>query len=424
MANRIHLPYGRAGLTVDLSPFAAGCTVITKEPPQRPTLTAADLHRAFDHPIQVRPLRELIRPDDALCIVTSDGTRPCKPMRFLLHGLFDYLGFVPGRTTVVTGSGSHRPHTEAELDDLFGRKLTSQMTIVSHDSRADDLIHVGTFLDGTPVTMNRRYVEADRRIVLGHIEPHFFAGYTGGAKGIAPAVCGIETIHRIHSFAAVDDRSSAYGDIEDNHSSSLMREAAALAPPDFLVNCILDWEQNPTAIFAGQYIEAHRAGVRQARQWSEVVVDRRFPIVVTSNSGHPLDQNLYQTVKGMEAALRIVATGGTIVMASECAKGVPSGSRFEELLTSSMTNETLLAYLSNDTGTIDDRWQVQRLLRTLAAGRIMLVSNLGREITERCRLEYAATVEEALLRLVDRESGQAEIAILPHGPLIIPHVKR
>ncbi len=424
MAHTICLPYGRGGLTIDLSMFMARCTMIAGEPPQRSTLTAADLCRSFDHPIQARPLRELIRPDDSLCVVTSDGTRPYKPMRFVLHTLFDYLGFVPMRTTVVTGSGSHVPHTKAELDEIFCRSLASRMTIVSHDSRADDLIRVGIFADGTPVTMNRRYVEADKRIVLGHIEPHFFAGYTGGAKGIAPAICGLETIHRIHSFAAVDDRSSAYGDIEGNLSSSLMREAAALAPPDFLINCILDQEQNPMAVFAGHYIEAHRAGVRQARQWSEVAVDRRFPIVVTSNAGHPLDQNLYQAVKGMEAALQIVATGGTIVMASECARGVPPGSRFEELLTCPMTNEALLAHLANDSGVIDDRWQVQRLLQILAAGRIILVSNLGREVTERCRLEYAATVEEALTRLVDQASSQTEIAILPHGPLIIPHVKR
>lgn len=424
MTDILKLPYGRNELTIDLSMAKGRYTIIDREQPQQSVLASADLHHSFNNPIQSKALKDIIRPDDSLCIVTGDGTRPHKPMRTVLHSVFDYLEFVPKKTTVVTGSGSHIPHTKAELDELFCHKLTSQMTIVSHDSRADDLIKVGTLSDGTPVTMNRHYVEADKKIVLGHIEPHFFAGYTGGAKGIAPAVCGIETIHRIHSFATIDDSSSAYGDIEDNSSSSLMREAAAFAPPDFLVNYILDWQQNPIAVFSGHYIEAHRRGVKQARQWSEIEVDRRFPLVVTSNAGHPLDQNLYQTVKGMEAASRITSPDGTIVMLSECANGIPSGSRFEELITSSMTNETLLTYLSNDNGKIDDRWQVQRLLKILNSYQVIFISTLGKQTTEKCRLKYAATVEEALTRLVNDQSGKTDIAVLPHGPLMIPYVKR
>lgn len=424
MANTICLPYGRDGLTIDLSGIEANYEIVSKRLPRRPTLTATDFYQSFDHPIQAKPLKELIGRNDSLCIITSDGTRPYQPMRTVLHSIFDYLGFIPKKTTVVTGSGSHIPHTKVELDELFSQELTSQMTIVSHDSRADDIVRVGTFSDGTPVTMNRHYVEADKKIVMGHIEPHFFSGYTGGAKGIAPAICGIETIHRIHSFAAIDDPSSAYGNIEGNLSSSLIREAAALAPPDFLINCTLDWQQNPIAVFSGHYIEAHRNGVQKAKQRSEIEIDRRFPIVIASNSGHPLDQNLYQTVKGMETALQITSSRGTIVMVSECAKGVPFGNCFEELLISPMTNEALLAYLANDDGKISDRWQVQRLIKILNSCRVILISALGKETTEKCRLEYAATVEEALMRLMNEKSGKTDVAILPHGPLMIPYVKR
>lgn len=414
--------YGRDGLDVDLSRVKIPWAVIGKQQSTLPSITVDDLHQAFRRPIGTRPLRELIRPDDSLCIVTSDGTRPYVPMRFVLHALLSHLEHVPARTTVVTGSGSHLPHTRDELLEIFCQSLLSRLNVVSHDSRVSDLITVGALSDGTPVTMNRAYVEADKRIVIGHIEPHFFTGYTGGPKGVAPALCGIDTILRLHSYDAIAHPTSAYGDVENNHSAALIREAAALAPPDFLINLILDEHQKPAAVFAGDYIEAHRAGVAQARKWCEVEVGQRFPIVVVSNAGYPLDQNLYQSVKAMALGLQLVAPGGTIIVIAECASGVPAGSAFEKMLFSADSFATLTARLANNAVRTDDSWQVQMLCRIHDRCDVVLVSSLDEATTRRCHLGYAPSVETALREAGDRIGESAAVAFLPYGPLVIPRV--
>jgi len=419
----IKLPYGRHGVTFDPGRFKAKFQVIEHRRKLPPPIGIDDLSHSFEQPVGSRPLKEIVKPTDTLCIVTSDGTRPYVPLRFVLQGILDYLGFAPRKTVVITGSGSHTPHTDAELREIVGDDLLSRVSVISHDSRsaADNLV-VGHFADGAPIVMNRQYVEADKRIVLGHIEPHLFAGFTGGAKGIAPAICGIETIHHLHSYRAIADASSTYGDIEQNASMALMREAAQAAPPDFLVNLILNEEQKPVAVFAGDYIEAHRTGVAQAKQWAEAEVKGRFPIVVTSNSGYPLDQNLYQTVKGMDVACRIVKPGGTIIIAAECAKGVPSGSRFEKMLTAGESAEAILAAMANDTDRIDDRWQVQRLCQILAYCRVVLISSLDRQTVTRCKVGYAATVEQALEEALAISPDDTDVGVLTYGPLTLPRI--
>jgi lactate racemase len=422
MSLKVKMLYGRDGLEVDLSQVKIPWTVIGKQQLTLPSITVDDLHHAFQNPIGARPLKEIIRPNDSLCIVTSDGTRPYVPTRFVLHTLLNHLGEIPAKTTVVTGSGSHTPHTEAELADIFCQSLLTRLKIVSHNSRANDLVAVGTLSDGSPVTMNRTYVEADKRIVIGHIEPHFFTGYTGGPKGIAPALCGIETILRLHSYNAIAHPTSTYGDIENNHSTALIREAAALAPPDFLINLILDENQEPAAVFAGHYIEAHRAGVALARKWCEVEVGRRFPIVVVSNAGHPLDQNLYQSVKAMALGLQLVSPRGTIIVASECAKGIPPDSAFEKMLWSADSFETLMARLANNAIRTDDSWQAQKLCQIRAQCNVVLVSSLDEATTKRCHLGYAPSVETALKETIERVGTSASVAFLPYGPLVVPSV--
>lgn len=422
MSLKVNMLYGRDGLEIDLSRLKVPFAVIGKPQLALPSITVNDLHHALQHPIGARPLKEIVHPNDSLCIVTSDGTRPYIPLRFVLHTLLSHLQDLPLKITVVTGSGSHVPHTESELAEIFCQSLLSRLNIFSHDSRAGDLVTVGALFDGTLVTMNRAYVEADKRIVIGHIEPHFFTGFTGGPKGIAPALCGIDTILRLHSYEAIAHPTSTYGDIENNHSTALIREAAALAPPDFMVNLILDERQNPVAVFAGDYIEAHRAGVARARQWCEVDVRRRFPIVVVSNAGHPLDQNLYQTVKAMVLGSQLVMPGGTIIITSECAKGVPAGSAFEKMLSSADSFETLMARLANEAVRTDDSWQVQKLCQIRARGHVVLVSSLDEAATRRCHLGHAPSVETALKDAVARAGGSGSVAFLPYGPLVIPRV--
>jgi nickel-dependent lactate racemase len=422
MPETIRLPYGRDSLDLDLSRFPVRFTIIQSRQTTATEITIDDLHRSFADPIGTEPLSEIVRPGDTVCIVTSDGTRPFGPMRFMLHAVLDHLKLRPGQATVITGSGSHTPHTDAELRELFCAELLDRVTVISHDSRSADNVETGRLADGSRITMNRRYMDADRRIVLGHVEPHMFAGFTGGPKGIAPAICGIDTIHRLHSYDVIADPTSTYGDIEGNASTRIIREAAALAPPHFLVNVILNRYQKPVRVFSGHYLEAHRAAVATAHRWTGVSVPRRFPIVITSNSGHPLDQNLYQTVKGMDAALRLVQPGGIVIVASECLRGVPADSNFERLLASETSAEILLEKLSVLKGAVDDRWQVQKLMQIVQSCRIILVSSLDEQTTRRCKLTYAPTLDAALTTALASTPPAPDVAVLVDGPLTIPTV--
>ncbi len=421
MSDHIRLPYGRGFVEADVSACQGRCTVLTKGgvdvPPE---ISRDDLYRSFDNPIESALPREIISPDESLCIVTADGTRPSLPMRFMLHAVLEYLGRRPDNTTIVTGSGSHRPHTVDELREIFCAKILDNFTVISHDSRDKDLIEVGRLSDNSPIMMNRQYVMAKKKVVLGCIEPHFFTGFSGGPKGIAPALCDIETIRRLHSFDIIGDPGSRYGNTENNPSLDIVREAASVAPPDFLVNVVLDQGKRSAAVVSGDYLAAHAEGIRLSRKHSVLPVSRRWPVVVTTNGGHPADQNLYQTVKGIGAAFNIVEPGGTIIIVSECARGVPEDSAYERMLTSAESVERLMPLLAAELRDEDDRWQAQRQCDYLTACRIILVSSLDEATTRRCLFDYAETVDDAIRMAVGDRPDSREIAILPHGPLIIP----
>ncbi len=421
MSDHVHLPYGRSFVEADMSACEGRYTVLKRDDGESlPEISREDLSRSFDNPIDSPPLRNLISPDDDLCIVTGDGTRPSLPMRFMLHAALDYLERTPEKTVIVTGSGSHRPHTREELQEIFCAKILDNFTVVCHDSRADDLLEVGRLSDSHSIKMNRRYVTAQKKIVLGCIEPHFFTGFSGGPKGIAPALCDIETIRRLHSFEIIADPGSRYGNIDKNPGLDIVREAAAAAPPDFLVNVVLNQGKKSVAVVAGDYLAAHAEGIRLSLNHSALPVSRRWPIVITTNGGHPFDQNLYQTVKGIGAAFNIVERGGTIIVVSECARGVPDGSAFERMLASAGSAGDILPRLTGDLRDEDDRWQVQRLCQYLTTCRVILVSSLDETTTRRCLFDYAATVDEALCMAVADQPADVDMAVLTHGPLTIP----
>lgn len=421
MSDRVRLPYGRGFIEANLSAYKGCYTLLTKdEDDTPPEISRNDLIRSFDDPIDSLPLREVISPDDSLCIVTSDATRPSLPMRFMLHAVLEYLGRKPENTTIVTGSGSHRSHTAEELQEIFCGKILGEFTVVSHDSRADELMEVGRFSDGHPIKMNRHYVSGKKKIVLGCIEPHFFAGFSGGPKGIAPALCDIDTIRRLHSFEIIADSGSRYGNTDNNPSLDIIREATSAAPPDFLVNVVLDLRKKPVAAVSGDYLTAHAEGIRLSREHSMFPVSEKWPIVITTNGGHPADQNLYQTVKGIGAACNITEPGGTIIVVSECARGIPRGSNFERMLTSASSITEIIPRLIGELRDEDDRWQVQRLCDYLTHCRVILVSSLDEATTRGCLLGYAKSVDDAVRLAASGHPPHAAMAILPDGPLTIP----
>jgi nickel-dependent lactate racemase len=258
------------------------------------------------------------------------------------------------------------------------------------------------------------------RIVTGFIEPHFFAGFSGGPKGVIPGVAGARTIVRNHSAPMIGHPRARWGVTRGNPIHEEHREGVALAPPHFLINLSTNRDKQITAVFAGDYLEAHEVGCEFVRNAAMRPVGRRFPIVVTTNSGYPLDLNLYQAVKGMAAAEEVVAPGGAIVMAAECRDGVGHGD-FAHLLDLADTPSALLGMIESRDFQMLDQWQVQILARILHHHRVYLYSDrLAPEEIRRAKLIPAASVESVVACLLDEYGADAPICVLPQGPLTIP----
>ena len=231
---------------------------------------------------------------------------------------------------------------------------------MNHDSRdRASLGYLGTTSTGVPVSLNRAWMSADIRITTGFVEPHFFAGFSGGPKMVAPGLAGLETVLVLHDAQRIGHPNATWGITEGNPIHDDVREIARMAGVDFSVDVTLNREQKITAVFAGDLFLEHRAACESAKRDAMRPVDAPFDVVLTTNSGFPLDQNLYQAVKGMSAAAKVVKPGGTIVCAAECCDGLPSHGSYGEVLASQPSPEKLLAMINAPGYSTPDQWQVQ-----------------------------------------------------------------
>jgi len=325
-------------------------------------------------------------------------------------------GAGPDEVQLLCATGTHRQATAAEMAELVGDDIVERYPIHDHVATDDDHVEVGP-VDATPVLLDRRYVEADVRIITGFVEPHFFAGFSGGPKAVCPGVAGLETILAAHSPARIADPRSTWLSIADNPVHRFVREAVALCPPDFSVDVCIDRERRLTGVFAGAYREAHEAARAFTEQTAVRHVPRRFDVVVTTNSGYPLDRNLYQSTKGMAAAERVVVPGGTIVMAAECCDGLPPEGGFGDMLHRASTIDDLLA---TAVPAELDRWQVQVFARVVARHRVQLrTDGLADAEVRAAHLEPIADVTEAVADALARAGRAATACVLPQGPLTV-----
>src|SRR5262249_40809083 len=284
---RVRLQYGVDGLEVDLP--AANVTVL--EPRYVPGLPdeEAAFQDAVKHPLGARPLEDVVRSGDRVAVVIPDLTRPLPTAR-LLPWLFDALSHVsPERIVIVNGTGSHRANTPDELARMVGAGVFARFRVLNHSALdPSTLALAGTGADGHPVFLNREYVEADRRIVLGFVEPHFMAGFSGGYKGIFPAAADIASIMRYHDARTIGHPRSTWGVLEGNPTQAIIRRNGALLPVDFCINVGLNRDRRITRFFCGDVLAAHEAGCAYSRETVMVACPRPFPVVVTTNSGFPL----------------------------------------------------------------------------------------------------------------------------------------
>lgn len=415
------LLYGRDGLILDLSGLRT--TVLTPRYQEGLPDEASAFREAVRQPVAGRPLRETIRSGERVAVVIADGTRPL-PSDRLLPWILDELPQVrPQDLTVIVGTGSHRPNTPAELTAMVGAEIVGQVRIVNHNAHDPaTLALAGQSPFGYPVDYNRLYIEADRRILVGFIEPHFMAGFSGGYKAAFPGVAGIGAIMRYHGVENIGDPRSTWGRLEDNPTQAHVRAAGALVPVDFCINVTLNRRRQITRYFCGETMAAHRAGCAWVKEQVMVPCPHDYPVVVTTNSGYPLDQNLYQTIKGISAAAQIVRPGGLILAAAECADGFPEHGNFKRRLFAHASAAEMLETILRPGFSEFDQWQAQLLALILRQARVGLHSQLDPAEVRRAHLEPIADLRAALWAELRRIGTDSPVAVLPEGPLTIPYL--
>jgi nickel-dependent lactate racemase len=374
-------------------------------------------------PVGTAPLRELAKPTDSVAIVIADITRP-SPSERLVPWILTELAHVPRENfVIINGTGSHRANTRQELIQMLGADVVETVRIVNHSAFDDaTLTHLGRTSYGGDIWVNTDYVQANVRIVTGFIEPHFFAGFSGGPKGIVPGVAGIKTIMHLHNAQMIGHPKSTWALLEGNPVQGEIREAVAMAAPHFMVNVALNAKRDITAIWAGHYIEAHEIGCRFVAERVTRPVEEPFDVVISTNSGYPLDQNLYQTVKGMSAAARIVRPGGAIIAVSECSDGLPEHGNFKQLLQMRHTPQELLNMIEAPGFELYDQWEAQSQAIVQRKADVYLYSSLDPETVRNAMLTPIDDIEATLAALLHRYGAHARVAVLPEGPQTVPYV--
>ncbi|MBN6205689.1 nickel-dependent lactate racemase [Ralstonia pickettii] len=418
---RTELLYGKNGLTIDLPDNA-----FIIEPKNLPKLDNEKdtLLEAVRNPIGTKPLKEQVKATDKVAIVISDITRPT-PNHILVPFLIEELNHVPLENfVIINGTGTHRDQTREEFIEMLGEWIVNNIRVINnqcHDKNT--LVNLGRSKFGCDVYLNKEYVEADFRIVTGFIEPHFFAGFSGGPKGIMPGIAGIETILTFHNARMIGDPLSTWGNMVNNPVQDMTREINSLCKPDFMLNVTLNREKEITSVFAGELYEAHDRGCRFAKEHAMFQCEKRFDVVITSNSGYPLDQNLYQAVKGMSAAHKIVKEGGSIIIASECSDGLPNHGNYAKIFDMANTPQDLLDLINNPEFKMFDQWQVQKQAVIQVWANVYVYSQLTIEQIKATMLNPITDIEATIEELKEKYGPNMSIAVLPLGPLTIPYVE-
>jgi len=420
----VELAYGRTHLDLSL-PDDVHVDIVeprcAEELPNAPEV----LRCCLRDPIASKALKELVRPTDKVGIVFSDITRPT-PNHIILPVILDELRFVPDEQIVLlNATGTHRPNTCEELGAMLGGEVAGRYRIVQNDAgdvRSHEL--VGTTGSGNPVRIHREYLSCDVRILTGFIEPHFFAGFSGGPKACVPGLADLETIFKNHSPEKIDNPRARWGVTYGNPPWEEVLEGARMGGPAFMVNVAMNTDKVITGVFAGGLEKAHAKGCEFVKEKAMVPVDAPYEIVVASNSGYPADLNLYQAVKAMSAAYHVVKEGGSIVVAADCWDGIPDHGGFAQLLSSAAGPEELLRTVRSPGFLKQDMWQAQILALVRRRADVYFYSrNLTDEQIRNAFLIPCHDIDETVAMLLDKYGRGARVCVLPQGPQAIPYLK-
>lgn len=380
------------------------------------------VRRALIHPIGSRRLSELAAGKRRIVIITSDHTRPL-PSRITMPLLIEEIlsGAPDADITLLVATGCHRAMTDEEKVERFGKDICDRFRIVMHDCDDESqLVDLGQMPSGKRCIVSRIAMQADLLVAEGFIEPHFFAGFSGGRKAVLPGVAGRRTVLENHCAAHIADPHARTGILKDNPIHQDMCWAARQAKLAFILNVVLNEKHEIIHAVAGDSLQAHADGCGFLEKICQVR-GKPSDIVITTNGGYPLDQNVYQSVKGMTAAEPLVRKGGVIIMLAEAADGVGGDRFFHQLADEPDVERTLESFLSRAPGeTEPDQWQTQIFIRVLQHAHVIYVSSLPDDIIRKMHMQPAHSVEEAL-RLAERflQKPDADITIIPDGVSVI-----
>ncbi len=422
MTVQVRLSYGDNGLDVTVPENAM--VVYPHEAVAAPDPSAA-LTAALRSPVSGPPLRDRVRPGQSVAISVCDGTR-AQPSSLMVPAV---LAELDGSTdlddiVILVATGTHRANTEQELRSMLGDQVVDSVRIVNHDARdSASLTWAGTFGADVPVWLNTEWVDADVRITTGFVEPHFFAGFSGGPKMVAPGLAGLDTVLVLHDAARIAHPSATWGITVGNPVHDDVRAIAVGTGVTFAFDVILNREKQIVAAYGGDILQMHAAASLRAQQLAMRPLPAPFDIVVTTGSGYPLDQNLYQSVKGMSAASRIIRDDGMIICAAECRDGYPDHGSYRDVLRSAATPQALLDDITSRASTVPDQWQVQIQAQIQTRSTVVMhTSYLSDADLADAHLsqtsDIGATIEAELRRL----GSAARICVLPEGPQTIPYL--
>lgn len=419
--SRLIIPCGRSSVELALTPGHPGRVTLLEAPTLRPLADpVAAVAQALAAPLAGPPLAELAQGKTSACIVVSDVTRPV-PNHLLLPPLLAALeraGVPRPGVTILIATGMHRATTGPELDELLGPGVAGAWRVVNHDCRNAASLEVLDTIAGTPMAINRLYLQAQLKITTGLIEPHPFAGFSGGAKSILPGLAGLESMKHLHSYAMVADPRLAAARLDDNPFQEQVQRVGRLAGLDFLLNVVIDRQRRPLGVFAGAFPEAFRQGCDLAARQAVVKVERPFDLVVTSGGGHPLDATLYQASKGLLAARAVTRRGGAVLWVAGCAEGL-GGREYQRMVTACATPQGFQAVHGDPDNFVVDQWGAQVYFQCLDhLGRVLLHSpGVQAEQAASFGLEALGDLAAAWPRLL---ASHPRVAVMPEGPYLCP----
>ena len=412
--------YGKGGIEFDEARYGAS-VIESRIGELKAAASGREIVRAaIENPIDSPRLRELAKGKKSCVVIISDHTRPV-PSKDILPEMFAELeAGAPGiAITLLVATGFHRPTTTAELEAKLGPEIMSRVKIVLHDSRnADSNVKVGTLPSGAPCVIDKVAAEAELLVSEGFIEPHFFAGFSGGRKSVLPGVADQVTVLGNHCSKFIDSPLARTGNLDGNPLHEDMVAAAKMAKLAFIVNVVIDEAKRTVAAFAGDPFAAHRRGCDFLLGYAQVA-PKPADIVITSNGGAPLDQNLYQCVKGMTAAEATCNPGGVIIDCVECADGHGGPSFYESLKTCTSADAFYAQCLATPQDqTIPDQWEAQILARIIRNYTVIVVSRPAmKTMVEEMKMRYAATLDEALD--MAHALGKKTLTVIPNGISVI-----